>query len=99
MSARVDDAACEAGRDPAEIRRLYNIAGTFADVADGSFLHGSAGVWAEQLAGLTLQHGTSTFVLASDDSADLERFAAEVAPRVRELVGAERGEKDSARPE
>ncbi|MFI6398734.1 LLM class flavin-dependent oxidoreductase [Rhodococcus coprophilus] len=99
MSARVDDAARDAGRDPAEIRRLYNIAGTFADVADGSFLHGPAEVWAEQLAARTLEHGTSTFVFAADDEADLERIAAEVAPRVRELVGAERGEKDSARPE
>ncbi|NMD96019.1 LLM class flavin-dependent oxidoreductase [Rhodococcus sp. BL-253-APC-6A1W] len=96
MSARVDDAAREAGREPAEIRRLYNVTGTFADVADGSFLHGPAEVWAEQLAELTLQHGTSTFVLASDASTDLERFAAEVAPRVRELVAAERGEWESA---
>lgn len=90
MSARVDDAARAAGRDPAKIRRLYNISGTFADVADGSFLHGPAEVWAEQLADLTLQHGTSTFVLGSDEQADLERFAAEVAPRVRELVAVER---------
>ncbi|MGC5163967.1 LLM class flavin-dependent oxidoreductase [Rhodococcus sp. DT1] len=96
MSARVDDAAREAGREPAQIRRLYNVTGTFADVADGSFLHGPAEVWAEQLAELTLQHGTSTFVLASDASTDLERFAAEVAPRVRELVAAERGEWESA---
>ena len=96
MSARVDDAAREAGREPAQIRRLYNVTGTFADVADGSFLHGPAEVWAEQLAELTLQHGTSTFVLASDASTDLERFAAEVVPRVRELVAAERGEWESA---
>lgn len=96
MSARVDDAAREAGREPAEIRRLYNVTGTFADVADGSFLHGPAEVWAQQLADLTLQHGTSTFVLASDDSAELERFAAEVAPQVRELVAAERGDGEPA---
>ncbi|MEU5840837.1 LLM class flavin-dependent oxidoreductase [Rhodococcus sp. NPDC047139] len=91
MSARVDEGAQQAGRDPAAIRRLYNISGTFADVADGSFLHGPPGVWAEQLAALTLRHGTSTFVLGSDERADLERFAAEVAPRVREIVADERG--------
>lgn len=91
MSARLDDAAHAAGRDPAAIRRLFNISGTFADTADGTFLHGPPAVWAEQLADLTLQFGTSTFVLGSDDRSELERFGAEVAPRVRELVAAERG--------
>ncbi|TWH18182.1 Coenzyme F420-dependent N5,N10-methylene tetrahydromethanopterin reductase and related flavin-dependent oxidoreductases [Rhodococcus rhodochrous J45] len=90
MSARVDEGAHRAGRDPAAIRRLYNISGTFAGTADGSFLHGPPEVWAEQLAELTLRHGTSTFVLGSDERSDLERFAGEVAPRVRELVAAER---------
>lgn len=91
MSARVDEAAHEAGRDPAAIRRLYNISGTFADAADGSFLHGPSEVWAQQLTELTLRHGTSAFILGSDTRSDLERFGAEVAPRVRELVAAERG--------
>lgn len=90
MTAKVDAAATAAERDPAVIRRLYNIAGTFDDTADGRFLHGPAEVWAEQLAELTLRHGTSTFLLGSDTAADLERFAGEVAPAVRERVGNER---------
>lgn len=91
MSERVDEAAHEAGRDPATIRRLYNISGTFAENADGSFLHGPPEVWAQQLAELTLRCGTSIFVFGGDERTDLERFAGEVASRVRELVAAERG--------
>lgn len=90
MSERVDEAAREAGRDPAAIHRLYNISGTFTDPADGSFLNGPPRVWAEQLADVALLHGTSTFILAGDSADDLERFAGEVAPQVRDLVDAER---------
>ncbi|MGN5238049.1 LLM class flavin-dependent oxidoreductase [Rhodococcus sp. SJ-3] len=90
MTERVDAAAHEAGRDPAAIRRLYNVSGTFGDAADGSFLNGPPRVWAEQLADVALLHGTSTFILGSDTADDLERFAGEVAPLVRDLVDAER---------
>jgi alkanesulfonate monooxygenase SsuD/methylene tetrahydromethanopterin reductase-like flavin-dependent oxidoreductase (luciferase family) len=90
MTERVDEAAHAAGRDPAAIHRLYNVSGTFTESADGSFLNGPPRVWAEQLADLALLHGTSTFILASDSAADLERFAGEVAPHVRNLVEEER---------
>jgi hypothetical protein len=42
--------------------------------------------WARQLAQLAHDHGTSTFILNTDDATDVQRFAAEVAPVVRELV-------------
>ncbi|MFF0281027.1 LLM class flavin-dependent oxidoreductase [Rhodococcus aetherivorans] len=90
MSRRVDEAAVDAGRDPREIRRLYNISGRFDGGADGGFLAGPPTVWAEQLAELTLRHGISGFVLGTDARTDIERFAQEVAPRVRELVSAAR---------
>ncbi len=80
----------DAGRDPREIRRLYNISGRFDGGADGGFLAGPPAVWAEQLAELTLRHGISGFVLGTDARPDIERFAQEVAPRVRELVSAAR---------
>ena len=89
MNAVIDAAAAEAGRQPAVVRRIYNIAGSF-DGGGGAFLQGPPKVWTEQLAGLALDEGMSGFVLMVDDDATLERFAAEVAPAVRDLVAAER---------
>ena len=89
MNAVIDAAAAEAGRSPADVRRIYNISGSFSG-AGSAFLQGPPKVWAEQLAGLALDEGMSGFVLATDDAETLERFAAEVAPAVRELVAAER---------
>ncbi|WP_426504229.1 LLM class flavin-dependent oxidoreductase [Dactylosporangium sp. McL0621] len=88
---RIDEAADAAGRRPRDVRRLYNIAGTFR--GDGrEFLQGPPKVWVEQLAELAVTEGMSAFILmaqAGGDS-DLERFALEVVPAVRELVAAER---------
>lgn len=88
MNAVIDKAATEAGRSPSAIRRMYNISGRFG--TGGGFLEGSAAQWAEDLAGLVLDEGMSSFVLATDDPRDVSRFALEVAPAVRELVDAER---------
>jgi alkanesulfonate monooxygenase SsuD/methylene tetrahydromethanopterin reductase-like flavin-dependent oxidoreductase (luciferase family) len=85
----IDESAEAAGRSPAAIRRLLNISGQFAPVSRGS-LDGPADQWAEELAGLALSDGISTFIVAADDPDDLRRFAGEVAPAVRELVAAER---------
>jgi hypothetical protein len=45
----------------------------------------------EELAVLALDYGISAFILATDDAATTERFAAEVVPAVRERVAAARG--------
>jgi Luciferase-like monooxygenase/Hemerythrin HHE cation binding domain len=89
MNAVIDAAAIDAGRTPAAVRRIYNIAGSFGGSGAG-FLDGPPKVWAEQLAGLALDEGMSGFVLMADDALTVERFAAEVAPSVRELVARER---------
>jgi alkanesulfonate monooxygenase SsuD/methylene tetrahydromethanopterin reductase-like flavin-dependent oxidoreductase (luciferase family) len=88
MSEILDDAAQSAGRDPAEIRRMYNIKGRFGTGSE--FLAGGPRDWAEQLADLTLRTGMSTYILATDDADQVRTFAAEVAPAARELVAAER---------
>ena len=90
--ARIDDAAAAAGRDPAAVRRLYNIAGRIGP-GGGGFLDGPAGKWVEQLLPLVTETGMDTFVLWPTESpaAQLERFAAEVAPALREAVAAHRG--------
>ncbi|WP_305785953.1 LLM class flavin-dependent oxidoreductase [Symbioplanes lichenis] len=89
LNRHIDEAAEAAARPPAAVRRLLNINGTFSDFGR-SFLDGPAEQWAEDLAGVALDHGVSAFILASDNPADLELFAAEVAPAVRDLVAAER---------
>jgi alkanesulfonate monooxygenase SsuD/methylene tetrahydromethanopterin reductase-like flavin-dependent oxidoreductase (luciferase family) len=90
MNKQIDDGAAAADRDPREIRRLLNISGQFARVG-GGLLAGPPRQWAEQLAEITLEYGTSGFILAADDAATIELYAAEVAPATRELVAAERG--------
>ncbi|WP_296603966.1 LLM class flavin-dependent oxidoreductase [Nocardioides sp.] len=86
-NARIDAAALEAGRDPSQVRRLYNV-----NASDDP-------AWAEWLAELTLEHGTSTFILATDDPAQIQRFGTDVAPAVRELVLAERSRQPAVHEE
>jgi alkanesulfonate monooxygenase SsuD/methylene tetrahydromethanopterin reductase-like flavin-dependent oxidoreductase (luciferase family) len=90
--ARIDGAAAEAGRDPAAIRRLYNVSGRVGPGA-GGFLDGPAGQWVDQLLPLVVEAGMDTFVLWPSESpaTQLERFAAEVAPALRQAVAAHRG--------
>ena len=75
MNAVIDEAADKAGRGPQAVRRMLNIFGGH------EYLQGGSAVMAERLAALTLEHGTSTFILGSDDPDELRRFAAEVDPR------------------
>lgn len=67
----IDSAAIGAGRDPRDIRRLLNISGAAV---------------AEQLAAMALDYGVSGFIVMGDDPIALERYGAEVAPAVREMV-------------
>src|SRR6202161_1665608 len=82
MNAVIDAAAIDAGRPPAAVRRIYNIAGSFVGSGSG-FLAGPPKVWAEQLAGLALDEGMSGFVLMADDAPTVGRVAAGVAPSGR----------------
>ncbi|WP_249138739.1 LLM class flavin-dependent oxidoreductase [Phycicoccus avicenniae] len=87
MNATIDEAAVAAGRAPEDVRRLYNV---FPGGRSGGGLVGGPADWVEQLAGLTLEHGMSTFVLAADDEDLVRVWAQEVAPAVREAVEVER---------
>ena len=71
MTEAIDAAAEEAGRDPRDIRRLYNINGD---------------IGARQLAELYHDFGISAFILSVSDATEIQRFAHEIAPMVRELV-------------
>jgi hypothetical protein len=74
------------------VRRLYTISGRVGP-GGGGFLDGPAGQWVEQLLPLVTETGMDTFVLwpAEEPDRQLERFAAEVAPALREAVAAHRG--------
>jgi alkanesulfonate monooxygenase SsuD/methylene tetrahydromethanopterin reductase-like flavin-dependent oxidoreductase (luciferase family) len=77
----VSEAAAAAGRDPADVRRLWNVMGASADPARLT----------DELVGWARSHGVDTFVIwpeGEDQEAQVERLAAEVAPAVREAMGA-----------
>jgi hypothetical protein len=92
-SRLIDEAALGAGREPADIRRIYNIGGLITGDAGGSgegegVLVGPAGQWVETLVEWSADPGIDTFVFwpTSDALAQVERFATEVAPAVRETL-------------
>jgi alkanesulfonate monooxygenase SsuD/methylene tetrahydromethanopterin reductase-like flavin-dependent oxidoreductase (luciferase family) len=89
MNAYIDEGAESAGRDPRAIDRVLNLGGQFRPGGSGLF-DGPAEVWSEQIADIALSHGVSGFNLMSDDPSDIAVWAQEVAPRVRDLVAAER---------
>lgn len=89
MSARLDDAAVAAGRDPADIRRVLNVGGQITDGASSGLLRGPVDQWVEELTDLAVGSGFDTFVL-STEADQIPRFAAEVVPAVRAQVADER---------
>ncbi|MEU0743694.1 LLM class flavin-dependent oxidoreductase [Streptomyces sp. NPDC006134] len=88
----VDEAAVEAGRSPQAVRRLYNLS-----PGDGGFPRGGPADWPEQLAELTLETGTSAYLLPAHHPELVQIFGQEVAPATRELVAAARARRDGAR--
>jgi alkanesulfonate monooxygenase SsuD/methylene tetrahydromethanopterin reductase-like flavin-dependent oxidoreductase (luciferase family) len=95
MQARIDDAAAGAGRDPAAVRRLYNLSGVITGGEQDGWLQGPVDHWVEELTRLTVEQGMDGYVFwpSSDPSEQLRRFAGEVAPQVRDGVAAARGEQ------
>ena len=91
MTKRLDDAAAEAGRDPASIRRILNVNGTITDGATNGMLQGPVNQWAEELTNLTMTYGFDTFIFWGEGDGQLQRFAEEVVPSVRAQIVAERG--------
>ena len=95
----IDDAAAEGGRDPGEIRNVFNFPGRITDEPlaatrdpEGRWMGGSARQWAEELTGAVLEHGAGGFVLfppqgGTPDVISLGRWAQEIVPAVREAIG------------
>jgi alkanesulfonate monooxygenase SsuD/methylene tetrahydromethanopterin reductase-like flavin-dependent oxidoreductase (luciferase family) len=91
MSKRLDDAAAEAGRDSASIRRILNVNGTITDGHSNGMLQGPVNQWADELTTLAISYGFDTFVFWGEGAGQLQRFAEEVVPAVRTQVAAESG--------
>jgi alkanesulfonate monooxygenase SsuD/methylene tetrahydromethanopterin reductase-like flavin-dependent oxidoreductase (luciferase family) len=99
----IDEAAAAAGRDPREVRTVFNFPGRITDrplpaTRDGAgrWIGGSPEQWAEELTGAVLEHGASGFMLFSPDggtpdAVSLGRWGAEIVPAIREAIAKERG--------
>ena len=97
----VDEAAAAVGRDPGEIRTVFNLPGAITDRPlpatrdeTGRWLGGSVAQWVEELTGAVLEHRAAGFTLfAADhgtaDEVTLGRWAGEIAPAVRAAVARE----------
>jgi len=90
MTKRLDDAAAEAGRDPASIRRILNVNGVITDGASNGMLQGPVNQWAEELTNLAVIYNFDTFIFWGEGEGQLQRFAEEVVPAVRAQVTSER---------
>lgn len=86
--AVIDRAAVAAGREPGDVRRLYNVLGLIGGGHRGKGLFGPVEVWAQTLADWVRELRFDTFVFwpAMSELDQLQRFTDEVVPRVRELV-------------
>jgi alkanesulfonate monooxygenase SsuD/methylene tetrahydromethanopterin reductase-like flavin-dependent oxidoreductase (luciferase family) len=94
----IDEAAAAVGREPGEIRTIYNFPGRITDrplnaTRDdaGRWIGGAPEQWVEELTGSVLEHGASGFMLFSPsggtpDADSVRRWAGEIAPAVREAV-------------
>jgi alkanesulfonate monooxygenase SsuD/methylene tetrahydromethanopterin reductase-like flavin-dependent oxidoreductase (luciferase family) len=83
-SAQIDEAAIAAGRDPRQIRRVYNIGGAITDgeAGDGP-LDGPVAQWIEMLGNWATDLGVDTFIYWAADRSSLERYAHDVVPALR----------------
>ncbi|HZF58126.1 MAG TPA: LLM class flavin-dependent oxidoreductase, partial [Rubrobacter sp.] len=91
LHKRIDAGAQRAGREPAEIRRLYNLNGKIG-AEGGGLLEGPASKWVDALSRFALEFGIDTFIYwpSADHERQVELFANEVVPAVREAVISER---------
>ena len=91
LHERIDEAASKAGREQREIRRVYNVSGRIGERGPGP-LDGPVSKWAEELTRFAVELGMDTFIYwpSEDHTRQVEVFAHEVVPAVREAVAAER---------
>ncbi|WP_052408123.1 LLM class flavin-dependent oxidoreductase [Allokutzneria albata] len=96
----VDAAAAAAGRDPRDVRTIFNFPGRITDSPlsatrdrDGRWIGGSVDQWVQELTEAVLDHDASGFTLFSPkggtpDAMSLGRWAGEIVPAIREALSA-----------
>ncbi len=93
MQQRINDAAMAAGRQPQDIRRIYNVMGLITVGPVQDLLTGPVDYWVDELTRLAVEVGMDTFIYwpADDRLRQVELFAAEVVPAVQVQVARARG--------
>ena len=97
LNQRIDEGAKEAGREPNSVRRGYNLMGvlntgqpdTHVPGLKAEYVNGTAQEWVERLVGWYETYRVDTFIfwpVAGNASAQIEAFAQEVAPAVKEAL-------------
>jgi alkanesulfonate monooxygenase SsuD/methylene tetrahydromethanopterin reductase-like flavin-dependent oxidoreductase (luciferase family) len=93
MNENVDAGAEEAGRSPDEIRRAYNLMGVITDGANSPQVEGITGPvqhWIDEILRLYHDYRQDTFLywpIGGDEVRQIEIWANEVAPAVKEALG------------
>jgi alkanesulfonate monooxygenase SsuD/methylene tetrahydromethanopterin reductase-like flavin-dependent oxidoreductase (luciferase family) len=91
----IDEAALSAGRDPAAVRRIYNVVGAIGAGRGGPGLTGNVQSWIDAHTDWSVNLGFDTFIFwpTTAPLAQLEVFATEVVPGVRQRVSERRGQR------
>ena len=89
LQHHLDTAAEAAGRDPKDVRRIFNFRGT---ITGGHFeppTMGPAAYWIERLARFAEELGMDTFIFwpEGDDEGQVRAFVEDVVPGVRRVLG------------
>jgi alkanesulfonate monooxygenase SsuD/methylene tetrahydromethanopterin reductase-like flavin-dependent oxidoreductase (luciferase family) len=95
LSRHFDDALTSAGRQPAEVQRVWYIGGEIGAQENDTPFQGTSSQWAKSLAEIAVDLGIDTFFLVEGEGLDeeeaeqqLQEFALEVVPNLRQRVEA-----------
>jgi alkanesulfonate monooxygenase SsuD/methylene tetrahydromethanopterin reductase-like flavin-dependent oxidoreductase (luciferase family) len=98
LHTRLDDAAVRAGRDPRAIRRLLNLSGMIGE--GHGLITGSPESWVAWLVALAVDNRIDIFLFwpSADQLRQIQLFAEEVIPAVRERPRQDRGNRTRVPP-
>jgi alkanesulfonate monooxygenase SsuD/methylene tetrahydromethanopterin reductase-like flavin-dependent oxidoreductase (luciferase family) len=82
---QIDEAAQAAGRDPASVRRVYNLMGSITETAGEGYLQGPVQLWVDELSLLASERRMDLLIFAPNQPSQdqIRLFAEQVVPRVR----------------
>jgi hypothetical protein len=99
----IDEAAAAVGRDPHEIRTVFNFPGRITDRPlpatrdrDGCWIGGSAAQWSEELTGAVLDHGAAGFMLFSPQGGTLTSHPSAAGPGRSSRPCAKQSQREAA---